>query len=473
MYKLFKAVSLMPKGLKYKLILAFSLMSIMPLLLCGVLINKYVYEQDIIIGDTSLLVLITTIIALLGLFVAKSIVDPVIQISKKLKLYTDGNDLGQIPTNREDEIGDLSISINSMASKINKNVDTLKGYEEQIRSINLDINKKMTALSTLFQVSSIMSGAGDLSVILQTVIERLPDVVDCEKSFLVIFEAEGAGVKIKATNNLKPEEMEALEKDFSEGVLARLSKQRESLVLDKKHRVDGATKSLKKSLNLNNIIVFPVVLHGEVKCDMILGNNKNDFSFASDDLELMKVFSKQISIAIENNLLMNKTKELSVRDELTGLYNIKYLRERLNEEIQRAITYQRPCSFILVEVDNFDACQDRFGKQVSDEILKKIASIIKANVERIDKVGRFEQCAFALILPEKNKKEAHMTADKIREKIENFDFANQESMPEKNITVSAAVTANPLDGMSSEELVIKARKLLDRARSQDANKVYT
>ncbi|MCK4519444.1 MAG: diguanylate cyclase, partial [Candidatus Omnitrophica bacterium] len=187
-------------------------------------------------------------------------------------------------------------------------------------------------------------------------------------------------------------------------VLARLSKQRESLVLDKKHRADAVTKSLKKSLDLNNVIVFPVLLHGEVKCAMILGNNKDDFNFANDDLELMKVFSKQISIAIENSLLTNKIKELSVRDELTGLYNVKYLRERLKEEIQRAITYQRPCSFILLEVDNFDACQDRFGRQASDEILKKIASIVKTNVERIDKVGRFEQCAFALILPEKNKK---------------------------------------------------------------------
>ncbi|MCK4519272.1 MAG: methyl-accepting chemotaxis protein, partial [Candidatus Omnitrophica bacterium] len=221
MRNFFKAVSLMPKGLRYKLILAFSLMSIMPLLLCGAIINKYVYKQDIIIGDISLLVLITTIIALLGLFMAKSIVDPVIQIAKKLKLYTDGSDLGKIPTDREDEIGDLSISINTMASKINKNVDTLKNYEEKIRSINLDINKKMTALSTLFQVSSIMSGAGDLSVILQTVIERLPDVVDCEKSFLVIFDAEGCGIKIKATNNIKPEEMEVLEKDLAGGVLAR------------------------------------------------------------------------------------------------------------------------------------------------------------------------------------------------------------------------------------------------------------
>ncbi|MCK4519443.1 MAG: hypothetical protein KAU12_04905 [Candidatus Omnitrophica bacterium] len=65
-----------------------------------------------------------------------------------------------------------------------------------------------------------------------------------------------------------------------------------------------------------------------------------------------------------------------------------------------------------------------------------------------------------------------MAADKIREKIENFDFANQESMPAKNITVSAAVTANPLDGMSAEELVSKARKLLNRAQSQGINKVY-
>jgi GGDEF domain-containing protein/HAMP domain-containing protein len=429
-------------------------MSVVPLLVCGVIISVYVYKNEFfVMGDISLILLITIVITVLGLLIAKSIVEPVIEIAEKVKLYNDGNDFQEIPVNREDEIGDLSYSINKMASKLTSNVDTLKGYEERIRGINLEINQKMTALSTLFQVSSIMSSAKDLNIILQTVIERLPDVMDCEKSFLAIFDDNNASVRLKATSNLKPEEIESLEKDFSEGVLSRISKQRETLILDAQHKVTNVTKVLSNKLALKNVIEFPVILHGEVQCALILGNNKDSFSFTDDDIDLMRVFSKQVSIALENNWLMKRTEELSVSDELTGLFNVKFVKERLNEEIQRSITYQRPCSFILFDVDNFDLYEDKFGKNAAE-------------------VARFDHSQFAMILPERNKREAHLVADKVRQMIDEFEFANQEEMPNKKISISGAVTSNPIDGMRGEELISKAKMLLAKGQSEEGNKIY-
>ena len=473
MANIFKSMSLMPKGLRYKLILAFSLMSVVPLLVCGVIISVYVYKNEFfVMGDISLILLITIVITVLGLLIAKSIVEPVIEIAEKVRLYNDGNDFQEIPVNREDEIGDLSYSINKMASRLTSNVDTLKGYEERIRGINLEINQKMTALSTLFQVSSIMSSAKDLNIILQTVIERLPDVMDCEKSFLAIFDDKNATVRLKATSNLKPEEIESLEKDFSEGVLSRISKQRETLIFDAQHKITNVTKVLSNKLALKNVIEFPVILHGEVQCALILGNNKESFSFTDDDIDLMSVFSKQVSIALENNWLMKRTEELSVSDELTGLFNVKFAKERLNEEIERSITYQRPCSFILFDIDNFDLYEDKFGKASAEDILKRVASILKTSADQIDKVARFDHSQFAMILPERNKREAHLIADKVRQMIEEFEFANQEEMPNKKISISGAVTSNPIDGMRGEELISKAKMLLTKGQSEEGNKIY-
>ena len=473
MRNIFKSLSFMPKGLRYKLILAFSLMSVVPLLICGVIISVYVYNNKFFVtGDISLILLITIVITVLGFYIAKGIVEPIISMAEKVKLYKNGVEFQEIPVNGEDEIGDLSYSINKMASRLTRNVDTLKGYEERIRGINLDINKKMTALSTLFQVSSIMSSAKDLNIILQTVIERLPDVMDCEKSFLVIFDEFSKAVRIKATSNLKAEEIESLEKDFSEGVLSRISKQRETLTLDVQHKMTNITKVLSNKLALKNIIVIPVILHGEVQCALILGNHKESFSFSDDDIDLMAVFSKQISIALENNWLLNKTEELSVKDELTGLFNIKFVKERLSEEIQRSIIYQRPCSFILFDVNNFDLYEDKFGKSAAEDILKRVASILKTNVDQIDKVARFDHSQFAMILPERNKREAHLVADKVRQMINKFEFSNQEEMPNKNITISGAVTSNPIDGMSSEELISKAKMLLTKSQAEEGNRIY-
>src|SRR3989338_8062441 len=113
-----------------------------------------------------------------------------------------------------------------------------------------------------------------------------------------------------------------------------------------------------------------------------------------------------MTIAIENDLLMKKTEELTITDDLTDLYNKAYIMSRLEEEIKRAIFYQRPCSFIIFNIDNFKAFREANGELVGEEVIKKVAKFIKDNADPIGKVARIGGDEFAMLLPEKNKRGA-------------------------------------------------------------------
>ena len=91
---------------------------------------------------------------------------------------------------------------------------------------------------------------------------------------------------------------------------------------------------------------------------------------------------------------------------LTGLYNERYVRHHLDEEIKRAIIYQRPCGFVLARIQNFTSYQKLYGQVASEAVFKKIASSLSASFSGIEKVGRFADYDFAVILPEKNKRQA-------------------------------------------------------------------
>ncbi len=185
---------------------------------------------------------------------------------------------------------------------------------------------------------------------------------------------------------------------------------------------------------------------------------------------MLELLSKQITIAIENDFLAAKVEKLEIVDNLTGLDNSSYLKERLDEEIRRAIRFQRPCAFVLFSIDRFKEYYESFGHIASENVLIKFSSLIKENISEVDRAGRFSDHEFALVLPEKNKRQSIEVADEIRRKIE-FIFSEEEDQKRK-LTCTAAVTENPVDGIKAEELILKARNILENASQQGGNKIY-
>ena len=153
--------------------------------------------------------------------------------------------------------------------------------------------------------------------------------------------------------------------------------------------------------------------------------------------------------------------QLAIKDDLTGLYNKNFILARLEEEIKRAVFYQRPCSFIVLGIDNFDAFRASHGELASEEAVRRMAKLIKDNMIPIGKAARIAGDEFAVLLPEKNKREAYHLAEEITKKIASTNLLRNGSA---TLTVSGGVSENPLDGATGDELLKKAAELLKDAR---------
>jgi diguanylate cyclase (GGDEF)-like protein len=189
-----------------------------------------------------------------------------------------------------------------------------------------------------------------------------------------------------------------------------------------------------------------------------IGNSSPDFTYSAGDRELLDIFGKQVTIAIENDILARRVEKLEIRDMLTGLYNEQYLRSRLDEEIKRAIMYQRPCGIILVKINNFSTYQNRYGQIACETALKKVASCLGSSLTNVERIARFADYEFAIVLPEKNKRSCEKTAEELKQKVE-YLFKD-EAQADKRLSISVAVAENPLDGVSAQELILSAQELL-------------
>jgi diguanylate cyclase (GGDEF)-like protein len=219
---------------------------------------------------------------------------------------------------------------------------------------------------------------------------------------------------------------------------------------------------------VKNLAAVPLYPGKKVLGLLVLGNHIDDYRFKTDDIDLVKVFAKQITIAIENDILIKRTEELTIKDDLTGLYNKSYILARLEEEIKRAIFYQRPCSFLIFNIDDFNIFREARGELAAEDIVKKVAKIVKDNTDPVGKAARIGGDEFAMLLPEKNKKEAMYIAENVRKAVESASFLKDQKAA---LSVSGGVSENPIDGATNEELFKKASDALRRAKALGKNRV--
>lgn len=465
----FKKFSLVQQGLRYKLLIAFALMSIIPLLVMTYLTTTYVLtREEISLGQISIVVLMSVIIAWLGLVLAKNLVEPVIDMSIEAKIIASGDFKRKLRVTREDEIGELGASINLLARRIKDNVQELRDYGEKTREINLEIQRKMLALSNLLQIGDLISASADLDKILDTVLEKLAHFYDSGFAVVYLPKEKPDEFVMRAYNNLRDSELLGITVKLGEGFLGEAVRKRKTIAIDNSTPRASTEYKFKTQYKLANVVIMPLYT-GRVSGGLILiGNNIKEFTYTNEDIDTIKVFSKQLSIAVESDMLLKKAQMLAIKDDLTGIYNKNFIMPRLNEEIDRAIRYQRPCSFIVVDIDNFEEYRNKRGQLASENALKKVADILTEHLSPIDKAARMGDDVFALLLPEKNKKTAFDIAEDIRQEIEKLRFSDDES---DRVTVSIGVSENPLDGSTSDGLFNKARAFVKKAKAGGKNKV--
>jgi len=150
----------------------------------------------------------------------------------------------------------------------------------------------------------------------------------------------------------------------------------------------------------------------------------------------------------------DRLEKLAVRDELTGLYNYRYLHTRLGEEFKRAERYRDPLACVVVDVDDFKGVNDRYGHQAGDAVLSQLASRLLETVREIDVVARYGGDEFLMILPSTHFTGALTVADRCWRRVSKSPY--QYDGVSFRVTVSVGVALYPSRDVTSKDELLKA-----------------
>jgi diguanylate cyclase (GGDEF)-like protein len=192
--------------------------------------------------------------------------------------------------------------------------------------------------------------------------------------------------------------------------------------------------------------------------------------YVEEDLKILQTVADYAAIAIENAKNFRKVEELTIRDDLTMLSNARHLHSILDREVNRSQRHQKPFSMIFMDIDHFKKVNDTYGHIHGSELLKEVAEIIHKCIRVVDFGARYGGDEFVVVLPDTNKQEAVIIAERIRETIEKNNFLERGGLS-IHFTASLGVATFPQDAETKDDLIKMADHAMYDSKKTSRNRV--
>lgn len=192
--------------------------------------------------------------------------------------------------------------------------------------------------------------------------------------------------------------------------------------------------------------------------------------------EMLAVLSPVILVAYITTMLaadirfaVDKIKQVSDTDDLTGLYNMRAFSAMLQRAFKQAVRHNHPLSVVMIDSDNLKSINDAHGHEAGNRLLQHLVRCVRDELRGSDVMARFGGDEFIVLLPETNRRGAQDMSERIRKAVEasRFDIRGGDV----NTTVSIGIACYPEDGGNLEVILDKADKAMYRAKQRGRNKV--
>ncbi len=310
--------------------------------------------------------------------------------------------------------------------------------------------------------------AQNLDNLLAHLLTAARDLIRFDRAFIWIADTGGERLRLRAARPANAAPKVPAEILSGEGLVGRVAERCRGLVImggDDAPQSDPAGGE-----GMASLLVVPLAT-GERTVGVALFARRQKRQFAPRDLDVMQGVAGGVASAIENTRLHQSIRTLAVTDGLTGLTNHRRLQEILSEEVWRSRRYGRPFSVILCDVDSFKEFNDTYGHPQGDDLLRRMAGVLRASVRVVDTVARYGGEEFCILLPETGRLQAQKMAERLRRAVAEIPLPGKDGGQAVHKTMSFGVASFPQDTPDGDRLITLADEALYHAKRAGKNQV--
>ncbi len=187
-------------------------------------------------------------------------------------------------------------------------------------------------------------------------------------------------------------------------------------------------------------------------------------------ISLLEGYLSGAATALSNLRLLQTMKQQANVDELTGLYNRRFLEDYARKMLAMASRKSTPVSLIMMDLDHFKSFNDLHGHEVGDRILRHFAKTMSLTMRETNLAARYGGEEFVVLLPDTSVKACLLVAERIRLAVERMIVPSGTDKPLPKITVSLGIATYPEHGRSLEELLSASDKALYESKRLGRNR---
>ena len=336
---------------------------------------------------------------------------------------------------------------------------------ERLEETIATFQEGMLDLYSLVELGRTISASLDLDQLFTTTMKRVADTTGVESYALFLHDETMDKLIARTVSGTGMEVLQDRSLAIGEGLAGRVYQTR----TPETHSAGGSLPWPDIPSHVRSVVALPLS-SADRTLGVLLLYSPATGTFGQRQTAYFTVLAKQLAIALENAQLFIKTRELSYRDALTGLFNRRYFEEALDREVRRAIRYNLPVALLIADIDHFKIYNDSQGHHQGDNVLKEVTTRLTENTRQVDIVARIGGEEFVVILPMTTKTHARLAAEKLRRSVEETKIPGEEVLPGGRLTISLGLAAYPEDASDPTGLVEAADAALYSAKRKGRNR---